>query len=255
MPHEALRTVAQNFLSVAALHHLAIAVVAVLFWIRRRDMERTVAVYFGLAFGTTAWAMATHPSLRAGAVAAAVLAALWLHETVRPANVLSFKSTPRPRLVVMAALALFGLIYPGYSGDLPSFVFSPFGVLLPPTLIVALATLNCAAPQTNRKLHWSTAVAGLAAGVVGIVAAARASGPFTARLLHVPLLAAAIYAVPLLTGRAKTSESTTTGSETSVRVVTDRIHSRRVLMTRARRTSVRRLDIRKSKGSKRKGKR
>ncbi len=238
MSPEAQMAVAQDFLSIAGLHHLAVAVVAVLFWIRRRDMERTVAVYFALAFATTTVALAGHPSARAVAALAAGLSALWCYEVARPKNVLSFRRASRLRLTVMGALGLFALLYPGYSGELPSFVFSPLGVTLPPTLLLALAVMNSAAPATNRPLHWSLAAAGLFIGVNGLLVEG---------WIHVPLATASVYAVPLLLGRAKVVEDRGETDATSVRAVHERLHKRRVLFSRTRRSSVRKINVRKRK--------
>lgn len=235
MSPEAQQIVAGDFILLAALHHLAVAVVAVLFWIRRRSMERTVAVYLALAFATTAAALATHAPARIGAALAAALCVLWVVEAVRPRNVLSFNRAPRFRLGSMAAVALFALLYPGYSGELPVFVFSPLGVTLPPTLLLALAVLNVAAPGTNRPLHWTLAVVGLSVGVDGLV---------TEGWIHAPLVAASVYAVPLLLGKAVLREDTDGIDATSVRAVHDRMHKRRVLLSRPRRSSVRKLDVR-----------
>jgi hypothetical protein len=235
MSPEAQQAVAGDFLLLAALHHLAIAVVAVLFWIRRRSMERTVAVYLALAFGTTAVALATHAPARVAAALAAALSLLWVLEVARPRNVLSFRRAPRVRLWSMVAAALFALLYPGYSGELPAFVFSPLGVTLPPTLLIALAVMNLAAPGTNRRLHWSLTAVGLFAGVNGLL---------TEGWIHVPLVAASVYAVPLLLGRAVLREDPGEIDATSVRAVHDRMHKRRVLLSRPRRSSVRKLDVR-----------
>jgi hypothetical protein len=235
MSHEAQLAVAANFLFLAALHHLAIAVIAALFWIRRRSMERTVAVYMAIAFATATAALTVHPPARAHAPFAAGLALLWVLEAVHIRNVLSFRQTPRLRLWLMAAAAVFAFMYPGYSGELPSFVFSPIGVTLPPTLLLALAVMNTAAPRTNRVVHWPLAVVGLAVGGVGLYAEG---------WVHAPLVAAALYAVPLLMGRARLEEDPGEADTTSVRAVHDRIHKRRVLMSKPRRSSVRKLDIR-----------
>jgi hypothetical protein len=236
MSPEAQRIVAAQFAVLAALHHLAVAVVVVLFWIRRRSMERTVAVYVATAFLTAAVAQATRVPTLPGAAAAAALSALWWLEVFRPRNELSFRRTPRVRLVLMALAAAFAFIYPGYSGELPTFVFSPLGVTLAPTLLLALALMNCAAPATNRKLHWSLAGVGVVFGVVGL---------FTEGLIHVPLVAASLYAAPLLLGRAVLKEDKSEVDATSVRAVHERMHKRRVLLSRPRRSSVRRLDVRK----------
>ena len=236
MSPEAQQAVAESFLLLAALHHLAVAVIAVLFWIRRRSMERSVGVYFALAFATSTIALASYAPARAMAALPAGLAALWCLEVARPRNVLSFRRTPKARLVVAGAMALFALLYPGYSGKLPSFVFSPLGVTLPPTLLLALAVMNSAAPTTSRPLHWSLAAVGLVIGV---------SGLFTEGWIHVPLVAASLYAAPLLLGRAVVREDEGEADATSIRAVHDRMHKRRVLLSRPRRSSVRKLDVRR----------
>ena len=235
MSPETQQAVADSFLLVAALHHFAVAVVVVLFWIRRRSMERTVAVYFALAFATAAVALASHPSARAMAALAAGLSALWCLEIVRPRNVFTFRRTPRLRLAVMGVLGLFALLYPGYSGELPSFVFSPLGVTLPPTLLLALAMMNSVAPATSRRLHWSLAAVGLVIG---------ANGLLTEGWIHVPLVAASVYAVPLLLGKTVLREDEGEGGATSVRAVHERMHKRRVLLSRSRRSSIRKLNVR-----------
>ncbi len=236
MWQEAQHAVAESFLLLAVGQHLAIAVVAVLLWIRRRSTERTVAVYFALAFATATVALASHPSARVMSAFAAGLSVLWCLEIAHPRNVLSFNRTPRPRLAVMGALGIFALLYPGYSGELPSFVFSPLGVILPPTLLLALALMNSAAPSTNRPVHWTLAAIGLVMG---------ANGVFQEGWVHAPLIAASLYAVPLLLGRAKLLEDRGSIDATSVRAVHDRMHKRRVLLSRSRRSSIRKLDIRK----------
>lgn len=235
MSPEAQLKIAQDFLTLSALHHLAIVVIMVVFWIRRKSMERTVAIYMSLAFATSAFAMAGHEATRAWGVMSALLAVLWIVEAVRVANTLAFRSTPKFRLTVMALVCAFGLSYPGYSEGLPTFVFSPLGVTLPPTLIVALAALNSAAPTTGRLLHWSLAAAGIAVSCSGI---------FREGWIHVPLLVASVYAIPLLLGRGKIAEARSEADATSLSAMHDRIHKRRVLLSRPRRSSIRKLDIR-----------
>lgn len=235
MSPEAQQIVAGNFPLLAAVHHLAVAVVAVLFWIRRRSMERTVAVYMAFAFATAAAALATHAPARVAAVVAAALSVLWIVEAASPRNVLAFRRAPRLRLVTMSVAALFALLYPGYSGQLPAFVFSPVGVTLPPTLLLSLSVMNVAAPGTNRALHWSLALIGLLVGINGLL---------TEGWIHVPLLGTSVYAVPLLLGRAVLKEDPGEIDATSVRAVHDRMHKRRVLLSRPRRSPVRKLDVR-----------
>ena len=185
---------------------------------------------------TATVALAGHPSARPVAPLAAGLSALWCFEVARPKNVLSFRRAPRLRLAIMGALGLFALLYPGYSSELPSFVFSPLGVTLPPTLLLALAVINSAAPSTNRPLHWSLASAGLFISVSGLIVEG---------WIHVPLALASAYAVPLLLGRTKVIEGRGEADATSVRAVHERMHKRRVLLTRSRRSSVRKIDVRR----------
>jgi len=233
---EAQQIVASNYLGLAALHHLAIGVIVTLFWIRRRSMERPIAIYLALAFLTTAVALASHAPARAVAIIPAALCALWFIEFARPRNVFSFGRTPRLRIWLMGAATLFALMYPGYSGALPVFIFAPVGVILPPTLLLALAVMNAAAPETNRMLHWSLAAVGAVVGFVGLVMEG---------WIHVPLVATSLYAVPMLLGTAKLREEPDEVEATSVRAVHDRMHKRRVLLSRTRRTSARRLDVHK----------
>ncbi|MCK4511369.1 hypothetical protein KAW64_06490 [bacterium] len=233
---QAQHAVAGSFLLLSAGHHLAIAVVAVLLWIRRSSMERTIAVYFALAFATATVALASHPSARVMSAFAAGLSVLWCLEVAHPRNVLSFSRTPRLRLAVMGALAIFALTYPGYSGELPSFVFSPLGVILPPTLLLALALMNAASPSTNHPVHWTLATIGLVVG---------ASGVSQEGWVHAPLIAASVYAIPLLLGRAELLEERGNIDATSVRAVHERMHKRRVLLSRPRRSSVRKLSVRR----------
>lgn len=236
MSPEAQSVLASSFTALAAVHHLAFAVVMVMFWIRRRSMERAIALYFAAAFGTVTFAAASHSAARPWAVLAAVLCALWVREAVRPVNKMSFRRTPKARLFVMGALGILAFVYPGYSPGLPAFVFSPLGVTLPPTLLAALAVMNSAAPATDRPLHWTLAASGIIVSVYGLVLEG---------WIHIPLLIGAAYAAPLLTGWAKVIDERSEVHGTSVDAVRDRIHKRRVLFTRARRSNVRRLDFRK----------
>ncbi|MEA3409734.1 MAG: hypothetical protein U9Q95_05245, partial [Candidatus Eisenbacteria bacterium] len=189
-----------------------------------------------LAFATAAVALASHPSARVAAVFAAGLSVLWSLEVAHPRNVLSFRRTPRRRLAVMGALGLFAVLYPGYSGELPSFVFAPLGVTLPPTILFALALMNAASPSTNRPVHWALATVGFVVG---------ANGVLREGWIHAPLIVASVYAVPLLLGKAKLLEDHEEIDATSVRAVHDRMHKRRVLFSKPRRSSVRKLDVRR----------
>jgi hypothetical protein len=235
MPHQVVAEIAESLPALAALHHLAVAVLLTIFWIRRRSMERPIAIYFAVAFITAAAALATRVETLLLAVISLALGVLWITEAVKVRTRIELNRTPKFRLLIVAALWVFAYVYPGHSGQLPSFLFSSLGVTLAPTLIAALATLDAAAPFTNRRLHWSLAGAGVLVGVLGLVSGS---------MVYLPLLVAAGYAIPLLLGRAKVLEPRTP-AETSVRAVTDRIHKRRVLLTRARRSSSHKLDIRK----------
>jgi hypothetical protein len=236
MQADVLREIAADFTTLAAAHHLTLAVIMVIFWMRRRSMERAVAAYFVLAFGTTAGALFTRTESLAPAVVAAGLAALWAIEAVRPRNVLNFKRTPMLRLVVMSVLGFFGFVYPGYSGDLPSFIFSPLGVILPPALIIALAVMNSALKDSNRVLHWAHAVSGLAYGAIGIAAEG---------WVHLPLLAISAYAIPLLLGRGGERMPRDETSGKDVRQIRDRMYARKTLLPGPRPPRARRFKIRR----------
>ena len=227
---------AQRFLLLAGAHHLIVIVIGVLFWVRRRDMERPVAVYFGIAFATAAYAMATQSGGIVAAVTAAALSFLWWREVARVENSLALRRAPKFRLAAMALLGLYAFAYPGYSLELPSFAGSPLGVTLHPTVMLALALMNAAAPYTNRTLHWTLVGVGGVLGLVGL-----ATGGWT----HAPLVVTALYGVPLLLGRANVTEERSETDATSVRAVHDRMHKRRVLLSRPRRSSVRKLDVHK----------
>jgi len=231
-----LHAIAQRHLALAGAHHLALIVILTLLWTRRRGMERTVAAYFTSAFATAALALLTESGTRPLGAVAAALAALWATEVVRPRGTLSFEATPRGRLAAMALLGLFGFAYPGYSGELPSFLFSPMGVLLPPSLLVATALLNCVAPRSNRLLHWAHAVS---AGAIGAVVV-RLEG-WTA----VPLFAVSAYAAALLLGRGRIAAPRDPARETTVRQIRDRMYSRRTLLPGPHDPRRRRLPVRR----------
>jgi len=221
MTPEIARGVALRFLGLAALHHLVLTVLAGVYWGHRRGMTRAIDAYLAAAFATTALALATERRLLPWALVAAAVAALFVIDTVRPRNAFVFARTPRVRLVVMAGLGLFGFAYPGYSGEYPILVFSPLGVLLPPTLLVALALENTAWPESNRVLHWTVAVAGLVVAVPGL---------FVEGWIHAPLLAASLYAVPLLLGRGRTLEPPGGSEGGTVQELRDRMYSRWTLL-------------------------
>jgi hypothetical protein len=221
MDPEALRELSQEFLPLSAVHHLAFLVMLAILWMRREAITRIADVYFTVAFATAAFALATRPETRWSAAAAAALAALWLSDAVRPRVAMSFGRTPRLRLWIMAALGLFGFAYPGYSGELPAAFFAPLGVILPPTLIVALAVVNSASPSANGTVHWTLAATGLAVGVTGLVVEG---------WIHVPLVATAAYAVALLLGAGRLIDAREGARERSVREIRDRMYARRTIL-------------------------
>lgn len=237
---DALAQVSHEFLFLSAFHHLVLFTILAMFWVRRRSMERVVAGYFGFAFATTAFALSTRAGTLAPAVVSALAAALWVREAVRPRTVLSFQRTPRARLAVMGAAGLFALVYPGYSEGLPSIVFAPLGVILPPTLIAATALLNCAAPATDRALHWSLTAVGIATATIGLAV--------ERSWVHVPLLVVSIYAVPLLLGKARSIERPVEPPGTSIKAMRDRMYARRTLLPGPR-------DPRRTRWSSRRGRR
>jgi hypothetical protein len=221
MNPEVLRQISEEFLLLSVLHHMAFVVLAAILWMRREAMARTADVYFGVAFATAAFALATRRETVAAAVVAAALAALWLWDAARPRLAIAFGRTPRLRLWIMAALGLFGLAYPGYSGELPGAFFAPLGVILPPTLIVGLAVLNAASPSTNRVVHWSLTATGLVVGGAGLVLEG---------WTHAPLVAIAAYAAALLLGAGRVIEERDGPRERSVREIRERMYSRRTIL-------------------------
>jgi hypothetical protein len=89
-------------------------------------------------------------------------------------------------------------------------------------LIAAAALLNCAAPRTDRLLHWSVAAIGLLTAAIG--------AGVERSWVHAPLLAVSLYAIPLLLGKAKTVERPEVGPEASVKKMRDRLYARWTLL-------------------------
>jgi hypothetical protein len=236
MNPEVLRELSAEFLLLSVVHHVALVVVVAILWMRREAMARTVDVYFAIAFATAGVALATRPETRLAAAAAGVLAALWAWDAARPRLALTLGRTPRLRLWIMVALGLFGFGYPGYSGELPSAFFAPLGVILPPTVIVALAVVNAAWPSTNRVVHWALAATGLVVGGVGLVIEG---------WIHVPIIGISIYAIALLLGAGRVVEERPTVRDRSVREIRDRMYSRRTILPGPRDPRRRRLNVRK----------
>lgn len=213
--------VALEHLPVAGAHHLVLYTIIVIAWVRRKSLERLFAVYFATAFASAAYALLSHEGARAWGAMSVVVAGLWLAEAIRPRGTYAFRHTPRPRLFVMAALAAFGLLYPGYSAGLPAFVFSPLGVILHPTLIASISLLNAASPDVGRRLHWSSAAVGLAVSVHGAIVEGWS---------HAPLAVASAYAVALLLGKGRRRDASEPAGATSVRQIRERMYSRRTFL-------------------------
>ncbi len=217
----ALAELARSSLPLAGLHHLALFTVLVIAWMRRDAASRALSAYFAAAFGSSATVLLLNPGTRVPGVVALALCALWINELARPRITLAFARTPRPRLVLMALLGAFAVCYPGHSGELPPFMFSPLGVLLSPTVLAALALLNASTGSTNRTLHWSLAAAGVASAT-----AALASGSW----VDLPLAVCSLYSIPLLLGRGRTRRKDEEGRAASVKEIRRRMYSRRSLL-------------------------
>jgi hypothetical protein len=236
MDADVLKELSQRFLPLSAGHHLALLVMLSILWMRREALTRVSTTYFAIAFATTAFALATRPETRWSAVAAGALAVLWLRDALRPTVTMSFGRAPRLRLWIMGCLGLFGFAYPGYSGDLPSVFFAPLGVILAPTLLVALALLNSASPSTDRTVHWALAATAVAVGGVGL---------FVEGWIQAPLVAAAAYAVVLLLGAGRPIEAREGTRERSVREIRDRMYARRTILPGPRDPRRRRFKVRR----------
>ncbi|MFH1502209.1 MAG: hypothetical protein ABIG03_04105 [Candidatus Eisenbacteria bacterium] len=215
------REIARGFVALAGMHHLALLVIFVVVWARRNVAARLLSWYFALAFATASLSLFSRTETRVAALVSAALAALWVSEAVRARLRLSFARTPRPRLVLMALAGAFAASYPGHSGGLPPFIFSPLGVTLQPTLLAAIALLNASSEPADRALHWSLAVAGLVVGSVGLAVEG---------WISLPLVVAAAYAVPLLMGSGRLRPEVGDRGATSVRQIRDRMYSRRSLL-------------------------
>jgi hypothetical protein len=233
---DVLKAISQEFAPLALMHHLALVVLLVIFWIRREGMARAIGVYFAVAFATACAALATRPETRTTALVSAALAALWLWSALGPKPALSFSRTPRLRLWIMGGLGLFGFAYPGYAGELPAAFFAPLGVTLSPTTMVALALQNSASASPNRIVHWALAATGLALGGAGLVLEG---------WIHAPLIAISAYAIALLLGAGKLTEERRPARERSVREIRDRMYARKTILRGPRDPRRRRLNVRR----------
>jgi hypothetical protein len=218
---EIWRRAADGFVAVSLVQHLVLYVIAAMHWARRRSMERLIDWCFASAFATAAAALLATPGAAIPGCFAAALAALWARDALHPANAFSFATVPRLRLVVMGGLALFGAAYPGYAEGLPAILFSPYGVLLHPTIIVSLAALNCA-DHADRLLRWALVVTGFAWGVAGAVD--------EGLVAHAPLLAVSAYGAVLALGMGKKRAAPASDDERTLRDVRDRMYARWTLL-------------------------
>ena len=232
MNPDALTALAATRAEIAVAHHLLLILGAVFLWLRR-DIGRLPSILMTAAFGSAAWVqLGSGDAVLPGAVCA-VLALTWFVEVLSPASDLSFRGTPRGRLLFSLATFAYALAYPGYTTGLPLFLVSPVGVLLPPTLLVALSLLNTAAPRVRHQFHWAHVAAGLVFGVWGLVSAG---------WMHAPLVAASLYGVWLLARGSRRIEDAS-GPQGKVRDVRDRMYARKTLLPGPRKYG-RRLDVR-----------
>ncbi|MBD3348961.1 MAG: hypothetical protein GF400_07175 [Candidatus Eisenbacteria bacterium] len=221
METTALREVALGHLPLSGFHHLLAFVVLVTLWSRREAAGRVLPTYLAAAFGTASFALLSQAGARAHGAVAVILTVLWLREALSPGGRIAFRRTPRFRLTLMVIAGAFALSYPGYSGELPPFIFSPLGVTLSPTLIAALALLNATEGPTDRLLHWTTTAAGLLFGTLGVAAGVWQDGV---------LLFVALYAALLLIRGRKLLPSDDVDAPRSVDEIRSRIYSRRSLL-------------------------
>ncbi len=221
--------IALRHLPLAGFHHLLIFTVAVVWWIRREKVGRVLSAYMALAFATTTVALRSHPAWwLAGGLVSGALAVAWFREAIRPSFHTSFEHTPRLRLGLMLVAAGFAVAYPGHSGDLPAFVFSPLGVTVQPTLLLALAFLNSVTPIANRNLRWIHAIAGTCYGVAGVVSAL-SLGPTTIVASLVLVLASCYTFVLLIVGTHEIDPNDARGA-TSVKQLRARMYRRHTLL-------------------------
>jgi len=213
-------------MGLAALHHLLVATLAAVWWQRRRELGRTLSVYLAFCFATVAWSM-RGPLWLGGGLPAVALAALWAREAARPGCVMSFARTPRARLVLAALGAVGAFAFPGYSGEFPSFVFAPLGVLVAPTVLLGLSLLVAIDARGARILTLAHVVAGLASGIVEI-AAGRAS--VRGFIMGAILVVMAAVAAAGAAGRLPMLEEEQLPQETSVEQMRARLYQRKTLL-------------------------
>jgi hypothetical protein len=224
-----LTDIALRHLPLAGFHHLLIAVLAVMWWLRREEVGRFLSAYMALAFATTAVALRSHPAWwLAGGLVSGVLAMAWLREAIRPRFRMSFERTPRLRLSLMVVAAGFAVAYPGHSGDLPVFIFSPLGVTVRPTLLLALAVLNSVTPTADPTLRWTHAVAGVCYGIAGVVSAFPL-GPASV-VASLVLVLTSCYALALLIVGAREIDPGDAPGATSIQQLRTRMYQRHTFL-------------------------
>jgi hypothetical protein len=178
-----------------------------------------------VCFITVAWSMRGPYWVATGAPALA-LAALWLGETFRPECDMTFAHTPRPHLLLAAAGAVIAFVYPGYSGDLPAFIFAPLGVLIAPTLMLGLSLIVAVDSRRARLLAAAHVLAGLVFGLTTTVGDPTARGGVGGLIL----LALSVLAALTALGRVRMRESDDVPRETSIEQMRAHLYQRRTLL-------------------------
>ncbi len=226
MNHALLVEIAGAHLGLAALHHVVTVVLAVIWWQRREELGRVLPAYLAVCFLTVAWSM-RGPLWLVGSVPAVAFAALWIRETIRPGCVMVFTRTPRPRLAVAVAGTIIALAFPGYSGELPTFIVAPIGVLIAPTLLLGLSLLVAVDARRARVITAAHALAGLASGIACIIA-----GGLTARGLvgGLSLITVSVFAALIALERAAMLEGEELPRETSVEQIRSRLYQKKTLL-------------------------
>ena len=226
MNHTLLTEIAAAHLGLAALHHVVTVVLGVIWWQRREELGRILPAYIAVCFLTVAWSM-RGPLWFTGGAPALVFAALWIRETVLPKCVMAFTRTPKPRLALAVAGTLVALAFPGYSGELPTFIAAPLGVLVTPTLLLGLSLLVAVDASDARIITAAHALAGLISGVVCIV-----TDGLTARGLvgGLSLIVMSVVAALVALGRAPMLEEEELPRETSVEQIRSRLYQKKTLL-------------------------
>jgi hypothetical protein len=215
------KSIADGFALISAAHHLALAVILAILWIRRRSIERTLGVYFAAAFATSAAALSSRPESRPLSILAIVVCSLWVLYVRRREEAMGFRRTPRLRLWLMAAAGLVAFTYP-VPGEASAGIRSPLGVLLPPTVLLGLAFLNSTYPNVGRALHWTLSATGVFLSIIALAS--------DANYAHVVLLCVSVYGALLLLGAGREIEEVEDSPVGTVREIRDRMYRRRTLL-------------------------